>query len=133
MRILQPPGWPAPRGYAIGIAAEGRLVFVAGPVGWDAAGTFPRMDFAGQAALALRNVSAVLAEAGAGPQHVVRLTWYVLDLDEYRASRRALGAAWREVMGAHYPAMSLVAVAGLAEPLARLEIEATAVVPAGGG
>jgi enamine deaminase RidA (YjgF/YER057c/UK114 family) len=129
MRILQPPGWPPPRGYANGIAAEGRLVFVAGQVGWDETGAFPAADLAGQAAQALRNIRAVLAEAGAGPEHVVRLTWYVVDMDEYRSSRRALGAVWREVMGAHYPAMTLVAVAGLAEAAARVEIEATAVVP----
>lgn len=129
LRVLQPPGWPAPRGYANGMAGTGRVVLVGGQVGWDADGRFPT-GFVAQAAQALRNILAVVAEAGGGPEHVGRLTWYVLDVEEYRASLRALGVAYRDVMGRHFPAMTLVQVAGLAEPEARLEIEATAVVPA---
>jgi enamine deaminase RidA (YjgF/YER057c/UK114 family) len=129
MRTLQPPGWAPPRGYANGIAARGTLVFVGGQVGWNAAQAFDSDDFVAQARQALANVVAVLAEAGARPEHVVRLTWYVVDRDEYVAALRALGAAYREVMGRHYPAMSAVEVSRLVEPRARVEIEATAVVP----
>jgi enamine deaminase RidA (YjgF/YER057c/UK114 family) len=128
LRVLQPPGWPAPRGYSNGVTGAGRIVLVGGQVGWDAAGRFPP-GFVAQAAQALRNVLAVVAEAGGGPEHVGRLTWYVLDVEEYRAGLRDLGAAYRDVMGRHFPAMTLVQVAALAEPEARLEIEATAVVP----
>jgi enamine deaminase RidA (YjgF/YER057c/UK114 family) len=129
MRTLQPPGWAPPKGYANGIAARGTLVFVGGQVGWNAAQAFDSDDFVAQARQALANVVAVLAEAGARPEHVVRLTWYVVDRDEYVAALRALGAAYREVMGRHYPAMSAVEVSRLVEPRARVEIEATAVIP----
>jgi enamine deaminase RidA (YjgF/YER057c/UK114 family) len=129
METLQPPGWPRPRGYANGIAAEGRLVFVAGQIGWDETGAFPAADLPGQVRQALRNVVAVLAEAGAGPQHIARMTWYVTDRDAYVADPAALGEAYREVMGRHFPAMSVVQVAALVEPQAKVEIEATAVVP----
>ena len=129
MRVLQPPGWPRPRGYANGIEAEGRLVFIAGQIGWDGSGAFPDADLAGQVRRTLENIVAVLAEAGAGPEHVVRLTWYVTDRDEYVASLKEIGAAYRDVMGKHFPAMAVVAVAALVEPAAKVEIEATAVVP----
>jgi len=129
MRSLQPPGWPRPKGYANGIEASGRLVFVAGQIGWDETSAFPAADLAGQVRQALSNVLAVLAEAGAGPEHVVRLTWYVVDREEYLASQKEIGAAYREVMGRHFPAMAVVVVAGLVEADARVEIEATAVVP----
>jgi enamine deaminase RidA (YjgF/YER057c/UK114 family) len=129
MRALQPPGWPRPRGYANGIEASGRLVFVAGQIGWDADGSFPASDLAGQVRQTLSNVVAVLAEAGAGPEHVVRLTWYVTDRDEYLASTKEIGAAYRDVMGRVYPAMAVVAVTALIEAAAKVEIEATAVVP----
>ena len=129
MRALQPPGWPRPSGYANGIEARGRLVFVAGQIGWDPSGEFPDAGLAGQVRRTLENVVAVLAEAGAGPEHVARLTWYVTDRDEYAASLTEIGAAYREVMGRHFPAMAVVVVAGLVEPRAKVEIEATAVVP----
>ena len=128
MQILQPPGWVHPKGYANGIAAHGRLVFVAGQVGWNAQGELAAQDFVGQAEQALRNIVAVLAEAGARPEHVVRLTWYVTDKHEYLASSRALGEVYRRVIGRHFPAMTAVAVAGLVEEGAKVEIEATAVV-----
>ena len=129
VRALQPPGWPRPKGYANGIEASGRLVFVAGQIGWDETGAFPSSNLAGQVHRTLSNVLAVLAEAGAGPEHVVRLTWYVTDRDEYLASQKEIGLAYREVMGRHYPAMAVVAVAGLIEAAAKVEIEATAVLP----
>ena len=129
MRPLQPPGWPRPRGYANGIEASGGLVFVAGQIGWDETGAFPAADLAGQVRQTLANVVAVLAEAGAGPEHVVRLTWYVRSRDEYLASLKEIGAAYRDVMGRVYPAMAVVVVAGLVEAEAKVEIEATAVVP----
>src|SRR5215831_11468573 len=126
--VLQPPGWPKPQGYANGIRARGDMVFVGGMVGWDASGRFPD-GFVAQARQALENIVAVLAQGGAGPEHVVRMTWYVLDMDEYLASRKELGRAYRDVMGKNFPAMALVEVRRLVEPAARLEIEATAVVP----
>lgn len=126
--ILQPPGWARPRGYANGVAASGRLVFVAGQIGWDGQQRFAGDDFAGQARQALANVVAVLAAGGAAPEHVVRMTWYVTSREAYNASLAATGAAWRDLMGRHYPAMSVVVVAGLLEPRALVEIEATAVV-----
>ena len=126
--MLQPPGWPAPKGYANGIKARGEFVFVGGMVGWDAKEKFPK-GFVAQAKQALENIAAVLAEGNARPEHLVRLTWYVLDMDEYLACRRELGAAYRAVLGDHFPAMALVQVGRLFEPEARLEIEATAVVP----
>jgi enamine deaminase RidA (YjgF/YER057c/UK114 family) len=129
MQILQPLGWAAPRGYANGIAASGRIVFVSGQVGWNAQGRFEATDFVGQARQALANVVAVLREAGARPEHIARMTWYVVDRREYLASYKALGAAYREVIGNHYPAMSAVEVAALVEDGARVEIEATAVIP----
>jgi len=126
--ILQPPGWARPRGYANGIAATGRLVFVAGQIGWDAAQRFASDDFAAQLRQALANVVAVLDCAGAKPEHLVRMTWYVTSRDEYNAALAEVGAAWRELIGRNYPAMSVVVVAGLLEPRAKVEIEATAVV-----
>jgi enamine deaminase RidA (YjgF/YER057c/UK114 family) len=129
MEFLNPPGWPRPKGYSNGVAARGRVVSVSGMVGWDANGQFQTDDFVGQARQALENIVAVLREAGAGPQHIVRMTWYVLDRREYLEAGRDLGVAYREVIGRHYPAMSAVQVAGLMEERARVEIEATAVVP----
>lgn len=126
--VLHPPGWAKARGYANGIAAEGRLVFVAGQIGWDADQRFASDDFAAQVRQALANVVAVLACAGAKPEQVVRMTWYVTSRDEYNAALAGIGAAWRELIGRHYPAMSVVVVAGLLEPRAKVEIEATAVV-----
>jgi enamine deaminase RidA (YjgF/YER057c/UK114 family) len=129
MDFLNPPGWPRARGYSNGVAARGRIVCVSGMVGWDAEGRFQTDDFVGQARQALANIVAVLAEGGAGPEHIVRMTWYVLDKREYLDAGRELGAAYRDVIGRHYPAMSAVQVAGLMEARARVEIEATAVVP----
>jgi len=129
MKVLQPPEWAAPKGYSNGIAARGTLVFVGGQVGWTGAQQFESDDFVDQARQALRNIVAVLAEAGAGPEQIVRMTWYVTDRDEYVASYRRLGPAYREVIGRHFPAMTAVEVAALVEPRARVEIEATAVVP----
>jgi enamine deaminase RidA (YjgF/YER057c/UK114 family) len=129
VRSLQPPGWPRPRGYANGIEARGRLVFVAGQIGWDETGSFPAADLAGQVRRALENVVAVLAEAGAGPEHVARMTWYVTDRDEYLCEPKEIGAAYRAVMGRNFPAMAVVVVAALVEAQAKVEIEATAVVP----
>jgi len=126
--VLHPSGWPRPKGYANGIKARGDLVFVGGLVGSDERGRFPA-DFVGQTRQLLANVVAVLAEGGALPRHVVRMTWYVRDMDEYLKARPALGEVYREVMGDHYPAMALVAVTRLTEPEARVEIETTAVVP----
>jgi enamine deaminase RidA (YjgF/YER057c/UK114 family) len=131
MKILQPEGWGAPRGYSNGIEAQGRLVFVAGQIGWNPQTcVFETDDFVGQVGQALRNVLAVLDEAGARPEHLVRMTWYVTDRAAYMADTRALGRVWRDTFGRHYPAMTLVIVAGLLEERARVEIEATAVVPA---
>lgn len=129
MDILQPAGWPRPKGYANGVAASGRQIFVSGMIGWDAEGRFHSDDFVAQSRQALENVVAVLKEAGAGPEHIVRMTWYVLDRQEYLDAGAALGAAYRDVIGRHYPAMSAVQVAGLMEERARVEIEVTAVVP----
>jgi enamine deaminase RidA (YjgF/YER057c/UK114 family) len=132
MEILQPPGWPRPRGYANGVAAQGRLVFVSGMIGWNDSGEFASDDFAEQARQALLNIVAVLREAEARPEHIVRMTWYVVDKREYLAAAAALGTAYREIIGAHYPAMTAVEVRALIEDRARVEIEATAVVPADG-
>jgi enamine deaminase RidA (YjgF/YER057c/UK114 family) len=131
MKVLQPPGWPRPRGYANGVAVEGggTLVFVAGQIGWDESGAFPARDLPGQVRRTLQNVLAVLAEAGGRAEHITRLTWYVTDREEYVASAREIGAAYREVMGGHYPAMAVMQVVALIESQARVEIEATAVVP----
>ena len=131
MDVLQPEGWVRPRGYANGVAARGSMVFVAEQVGWNARGELASDDFVAQAQQALSNVVAILAEAGAAPAHVVRLTWYVTDRDEYLSRLPELGVAYRETMGRHYPAMSVVQVAGLVEDGAKVEIEATAVVPDG--
>jgi enamine deaminase RidA (YjgF/YER057c/UK114 family) len=128
VRVLQPEGWPRPRGFAHGVVAEGRMVFVAGMIGWDAAGEFAGDDLPAQVRQALANVLAVLAEAGGGPEHVARLTWYVTDRDEYNAAQKEIGAAYREVMGRHFPAMAVVEVSGLVEARAKVEIEATAVL-----
>jgi enamine deaminase RidA (YjgF/YER057c/UK114 family) len=128
METLQPPGWPRPRGYANGIVAEGRLVFVAGQIGWDEEQRF-EAGLAEQVRRTLANVLAVLAEAGGGPEHVARLTWYVTDREAYLRELEPIGAAYRELMGRHYPAMAVVVVAGLIEPEALVEIEATAVLP----
>ena len=131
--LLQPGGWPAPRGYANGVAAEGRTLFVAGQVGWNARGEFESDDLVVQVEQALNNVVAVLRAGGAAPDHLVRLTWYVTDKAAYLARRREIGEAYRRVIGRHFPAMTLVAVAGLLEERALVEIEATAVVPGGRG
>lgn len=129
MEFLQPPGWTRPRGYSNGVAASGRTVFVSGMIGWDAQGVFHTDDFAGQTRQALQNIVEVLAEAGAKPEHIVRMTWYVLDKHEYMGAHKEVGAAYRELIGRHYPAMSAVQVAGLMEDRARVEIEVTAIVP----
>ncbi len=126
--VLQPADWSRPRGYANGIAAEGRQVYVAGQIGWDAQQRFASDDFAAQVRQALANVVAVLACAGAGPEHIVRMTWYVTSRDEYNAALAEIGAAYRELIGRNFPAMSVVIVAGLLEPRAKVEIEATAVL-----
>lgn len=129
MKTLQPPTWVKPRGYSNGVAATGRMVFVAGQVGWNARGEFETSDFVGQARQALANIVAVLAEASARPEHIARMTWYVVDKDEYLASLSALGRAYREVIGGHYPAMTAVQVTALVEDGAKVEIEATAMIP----
>lgn len=127
-RVLLPEGWPRPNGYSNGIEATGRMIFVAGQVGWTPDGRFVEADFAGQFRQTLKNTLAVLAEAGAGPENVVRMTWYVVDKREYAAALREVGAAWRELMGANYPAMAVVEVNGLVEDAARIEIETTAMI-----
>lgn len=128
--IVRPPGWPVPQGYANAVAASGRQVFLAGQVGWDpVTGVFAGDDLAAQAAQALANVAAVLQAAGAEARHLTRLTWYVTDRAEYLAARPAIGAAYRAVFGRHYPAMSLLVVHSLLEEQAKVEIEATAVIP----
>ena len=129
MRALLPPGWPRPSGFSNGVAAEGRMVFTAGIIGWDEAGTIVAPDLAGQLRQILLNTLAILAEDGAGPEHIVRMTWYVVDIDEYRLGLAAIGAAYKEVIGRHFPAMAVVEVGALVEPGARIEIETTAVVP----
>ena len=128
MKILQPPGWPQPKGYSNGISAKGRLIFTAGIVGWDEQESFPSYRLHEQFAQALRNTLAILAEDGAGPEHIVRMTCYVIDRGDYLNSRDEIGAAWRELMGRNYPAMALVEVKGLVESAAKIEIETTAVV-----
>ena len=126
--VLQPAGWPMPKGYSNGMMAEGRILVTGGIVGWDERGVFPQ-GFVAQARQTFLNIRAILAAGGAAPHHIVRLTWYVVDVDEYMASLKELGRVYREVFGAHYPAMAVVLVVRLVEREARLEIEATAVVP----
>ena len=129
MKLLQPPGWPRPKGYSNGVMAKGQMVFVAGMIGWDAEGRFPSADLAGQARQALLNIRAVLDEAGARPEHIVRMTWYVTDKREYLAQSREIGAAFRELIGSFNAAMTAVEVTALMEDQAKVEIEVTAVVP----
>ena len=127
-RVLRPAGWPVPQGYADGMTATGRIVVTGGVVGWNVDKEFAK-GFVEQARLALENIVAILAAGAARPEHLVRLTWYVVDIDEYLANRKALGKVYREVVGTHYPAMALMQVVRLVEPEARIEIEATAVIP----
>ncbi len=129
MEILQPPGWKRPRGYSNGVAARGRLVFVAGQVGWNAEERFETDDFVAQVRQALANTVAVLEAAGATPAHIARMTWYVLDKKEYVARIAEIGAAYRDVIGRNFPAMTLVEVGALVADRARVEIETTAVIP----
>jgi enamine deaminase RidA (YjgF/YER057c/UK114 family) len=129
MKVLLPPGWPRPRGYSNGISAGGRVIVTAGVIAWDEQENFVSDTLAGQFAQVLRNIVAILAEDGATPEHVVRMTCYVTDIDAYRTSLSEIGAAWKDIIGKHYPAMALIAVTSLVEPKALVEIEATAVVP----
>ncbi|EJE52729.1 putative translation initiation inhibitor, yjgF family [Acidovorax sp. CF316] len=126
---LQPPGWVTPKGYANGVAARGTMIFTGGQIGWNAAQQFESDDFIAQTRQTLLNVRAVLEAGGAGPEHLVRLTWYVVDRNEYNARLKELGVVYREVLGKHFPAMACVQVAGLMEERAKIEIEATAVIP----
>ena len=128
-RLIQPPGWATPKGYANGVAARGTLIFVGGQIGWNAEQQFESDDFIAQTAQALRNIAAVLKEGGAAPEHMVRMTWYVTDRDEYVRRLSELGPVYREVMGRNFPAMTCVQVAALVEAQAKIEIEVTAVVP----
>jgi enamine deaminase RidA (YjgF/YER057c/UK114 family) len=130
MEVLLPAGWPRPKGYANGVAASGRMVFIAGMIGWDEQGRFASDDFAAQARQALQNIVAVLKESGGEPQHIVRMTWYVTDKQEYLAAGKAIGQAFREIIGSYNAAMTAVQVTALIEDRAKVEIEATAVVPA---
>lgn len=130
MQSLQPKGWKRPKGYANGVTAEGRMIFLAGQVGWNENEEFVAKTFAGQAEQALKNIVAILAEGGAGPEHIVRLTWFVTDTEEYLAAQAQVGDAYRRVIGKHFPAMSVIGIKSLYEEGAKLEIEATAVVPA---
>jgi enamine deaminase RidA (YjgF/YER057c/UK114 family) len=129
MEILNPPGWPRPKGYSNGIVARGRMVFVAGMVGWTPEEKFETDDFAGQVRQALTNIVAVLKEAGAGPEHIVRMTWFITDKDEYLNAAKEIGAAYRDIIGRHYPVMAVIVIKGLIEEGGKVEIEATAVVP----
>jgi enamine deaminase RidA (YjgF/YER057c/UK114 family) len=129
MKILQPSGWPRPKGYANGMAARGRLIVTAGVVGWDENEAFVSDTLAGQFAQALKNILAILACDGADARNIVRLTCYVTSVEEYRAAAGEIGASWKQLMGSHYPAMALVEVVRLVETAAKVEIEATAVVP----
>ena len=129
MQVLLPEGWPRPKGYANGVAATGRQVFIAGMIGWDAQGVFHSDDFAAQTRQALQNIVCVLREAGGRPEHIVRLTWYVTDKREYLAAGREVGAAFREIIGSYNAAMTAVQVSALIEDRAKVEIEATAVIP----
>jgi len=129
-KILLPPGWKRPSGYSNGIAAEGRLVFTAGLIGWDENHAMQANNLAGQVGQTLRNIIAVLAEANAEPRHIVRMTWYITSRSEYLEEAREIGGLWREIMGRHYPAMAVIEVSALIESAAKVEIETTAVVPA---
>jgi enamine deaminase RidA (YjgF/YER057c/UK114 family) len=129
MKTLLPPNWPRPKGYANGISAKGRVIVTAGLVGWNAEEEFESEDLAGQFRQILVNMLTILAEDGAGPEHIVRMTCYVTDVDEYRLALREIGAAWRELIGKHFPAMAVVGVTALVEPRAKIEIETMAVVP----
>jgi len=129
MKTLLPPGWPRPKGYANGISASGRLIATAGVVGWTAEETFETDDLAGQFRQVLLNTLAILAEDSAGPEHIVRMTWYVTDIHAYRNSLPAIGAAYKELIGKNFPAMAVVGVSALVEPRAKIEIETLAMVP----
>ena len=129
MQILQPPGWARPRGYANGVAVSGQLVFIAGQIGWDEEGQFVSDDLVAQTRRALENILTILAEAGGKPEHLARMTWYVADKGEYLARAAEIGAVYRELMGKHFPAMTAVEVSALIEDRAKVEIEATAVIP----
>ena len=129
MKTLLPPGWPRPKGYANGISATGRVIVTAGVIGWNEREEIVADDLPGQFRQVLLNTLAILAEDGAGPEHIVRMTWYVTDLDEYRNGLAAIGAAYRELIGRNFPAMAVVGVTGLVEPEAKIEIETMAVVP----
>ncbi|HEV8407554.1 MAG TPA: RidA family protein [Sphingomicrobium sp.] len=128
MKILQPPGWPRPKGYSNGISASGRMIFTAGVVGWDENESFPDYTLHGQFAQALMNTLEILAQDGAGPQNIVKMTCYVISRDEYLRERDEIGTAWREIMGPNFPAMALIEVSGLVEAAAKIELETTAVV-----
>ena len=130
MQVILPPGWPRPRGYANGVSASGRMLFIAGMIGWDAQGVFHSDDFAAQARQALCNIADVLREAGGQPEHIVRMTWYVTDKREYLAAGKEIGQAFREIIGSYNAAMTAVEVRALIEDRAKVEIEATAVIPA---
>ena len=129
MKVLQPPGWPRPKGYANGIAASGRMLCTAGVIGWDESETLVSDSLPSQFEQILKNTLAILREGGAGPEHIVRMTWYVTDRDEYLRELEPIGRAYRELMGRHFPAMAVLVVAGLVEAEAKVEIEATAVLP----
>ena len=129
MKILLPPGWPRPKGYANGVLVRGQQLYIAGMIGWDAEGRFHSDDFAAQARQALENIAAVLREAGAKPEHIVRMTWYVTDKREYLARNKEIGAAFRELIGSYNAAMTAVEVSALIEDRAKVEIEVTAVIP----
>ena len=129
-QVVQPQGWAAPKGYANGVVATGRQLFIAGQIGWNAQGRFESDDFVPQVEQALKNVVEVLQAAGGRPEHIVRLNWYITDKAEYVENQRAIGDAYRRVIGRNFPAMTLLVVAGLLEPRAKVEIEATAVLPA---
>lgn len=129
MQILLPPGWPRPKGYSNGVSVRGRMVFVAGMIGWDAQGEFHTDDLAGQVRQALANIVAILATAGAKPENIVRMNWYLADKDEYNRRLAEIGAAYRETIGRHFPAMTALQVAGFVEDGAKVEIEVTAMLP----
>ena len=128
MKILRPPSWARPKGFSNGVAAKGEMIFVSGTVGWDAEGKFVSNEFVGQARQALKNIVEILAEAKAKPEHITRMTWYVVDKKEYLAASKELGAVYREIIGRHYPAMTAVQVTALIEDQAKVEIEVTAVI-----